>query len=242
MKKRFARLVALDQMLAWADAGEHESSGRNRSPLIDEINRAAGVPLGSPYCAAAIHYAFQKAGITDFGGPHDASVGYVEEWAREHGYLKTRPFRGDAFCWQLDGDGWPDHAGMAVKVRSWGGVLFTVDTVEANTSSGNAGSQDDGGGFYRRRRTFRRGRVLFVRDPRKARRDPFRRTPNRKPKPARPKGAPKRIPAWAWRLHAWYLTKPADRGPRPADAPARIPAWFWAWRLWRLALAKGARR
>jgi hypothetical protein len=177
---RAARFVALDWMVEQARKGEHESKGANRSPLIDKINKAAGVPLGSSYCAAALRYAFSLAGVA-FGGSHAASVGYEEQWAREQGYLVTRPLHGDVFNWRIDGDSWPDHTGMVLKVRSWGGVVFTIDTVEANTSSGNAGSQADGGGWFFRRRTFVRGRVKFVRDPRHASKDPF--APKPKPKP-----------------------------------------------------------
>lgn len=227
---RLARLVALDQMRAWADAHEHETQGRNRSPLIDRINKAAGVPLGSPYCAAAVRAAFAAAGV-GFGGPHPASVGYVEQWARGKGWLHARPYRGDVFCWQLDGDSWPDHAGIVDKTLSWGGVWFTCWTVEANTSSGNAGSQSDGGGFYRRRRSFRRGRVEFVHDPRKAKRDPFAKPKRKPPKPGRPKTAPRRIPRWAWQLDHWLATRPKSRGKRPG--PARLPGWFWPWRAWK---------
>lgn len=182
-----ARLQALEQMERWARAGERESAGANRSALIDRINQSAGVPVGSPYCAAAIAFAFKvAAGISDFGGTlGDASVGYLEKWARDKGWLHTRPFRGDAFAWQLDGDTWPDHAGMVRKVISWGGLLFTVDTVEANTSSSAAGSQDEGCGFHFRRRTFRRGRVLFVRDPRESLKnpEPVARTTGQAPEP-----------------------------------------------------------
>jgi hypothetical protein len=55
--------------------------------------------------------------------------------------------------------------------------------------------------------------------------------------PARPSGLPHRIPSWAWDLHSWLLTAPADRGARPKAAPRHVPAWFWTWRSWRLALA-----
>lgn len=194
---RAARLVALDWMLDQADHGQHESAGPNRSPLIDKINENAGVALGSSYCAAAVKYGFHVAGIDDFGGPHAASVGYVDEWAAAEHYRVTRPLAGDAFCWNLDGDNWPDHAGMVIHVISWGGLLFTVKTAEANTSSSVAGSQSDGGGWYRRTRTFRRGRVDFVRDPRVATKDPYA--------PLHPKPAVKRARLRA--LRGWILKR-----------------------------------
>lgn len=55
-------------------------------------------------------------------------------------------------------------------------------------------------------------------------------------KAGRPKGAPLRIPRWAWQLHEWLLTEPAKRGPRPAGAPLPTPDWFWPWRAWRMGV------
>lgn len=214
---RPARFVALDQMCAWADAGETESGGYNRSPLIDKLNRDAGVPVGSSYCATAIHGAFKVAGIDDFGGPACASVEQTLRWADGKGWLKTRPFAGDVGGWYLDGDSWADHEVMVAKVRSWGGLLFTLDTVEANTSSGDQGSQADGPGFHRRRRTVRRGTMKFVRDPRKATKDPF------KPKPKRNANR-KRLKT----LRAWILKR-------------RKEGWTWA-RLKKTANWREAKR
>lgn len=58
------------------------------------------------------------------------------------------------------------------------------------------------------------------------------------PLPPRPATAPARIPTWAWALHSWHSTAPAERGARPVAAPARVPAWYWDWRAWRLAVAR----
>lgn len=38
------------------DLGQREPNGKNRSKMIDEINNAAGVDLGSPYCLSGIMY------------------------------------------------------------------------------------------------------------------------------------------------------------------------------------------
>lgn len=54
----------------------------------------------------------------------------------------------------------------------------------------------------------------------------------------RPKSAPKLIPAWAWRLTAWWSSD--KQGSRPIGAPSKVPAWFWAWRKWRLSNPKPA--
>ena len=36
------------------DLLERETQGKNRSPFIDAINKEVGLPLGSPYCKAAL--------------------------------------------------------------------------------------------------------------------------------------------------------------------------------------------
>ena len=55
--------------------------------------------------------------------------------------------------------------------------------------------------------------------------------------PARPASAPAAIPGWAWEMHAWHATRPADRGRRPRGAPQRLPEWYWEWRAWRIAVS-----
>ena len=48
---------------------------------------------------------------------------------------------------------------------------------------------------------------------------------------ARPKALPKKIPAWALKLHTWQAAPAAKRGPRPA-APKPLPAWYAVWTRW----------
>jgi len=36
------------------DIGQRETHGKNRSPLIDEINQKLFIPLGSPYCLSGL--------------------------------------------------------------------------------------------------------------------------------------------------------------------------------------------
>jgi len=42
--------------LALEDSGKKETNGRNRSALIDEVNRKMMVPMGSPYCLTALYF------------------------------------------------------------------------------------------------------------------------------------------------------------------------------------------
>lgn len=58
--------------------------------------------------------------------------------------------------------------------------------------------------------------------------------------PPKPKGVPKRVPAWAWEMYRWHDRPRGSRGPRP-DAPKRLPRWYWKWRRWRLQHARIAR-
>lgn len=48
----------------------------------------------------------------------------------------------------------------------------------------------------------------------------------------RPKGAPLRIPSWAWELREWWYA--GRKGPRPKDAPKDLPDWFWPWFKWKM--------
>jgi hypothetical protein len=58
------------------------------------------------------------------------------------------------------------------------------------------------------------------------------------PRPPRPAGVPRRIPAWAWELRRWHLAPRAERGPRPAAAPRRLPSWYWPWFRWQSELKR----
>lgn len=62
------------------------------------------------------------------------------------------------------------------------------------------------------------------------------------PRPPRPAGLPRRIPAWAWRLRAWHRLPKAQRGPRPVGTPRRPPAWYWPWFRWAAAVERWQRR
>jgi hypothetical protein len=47
---------------------------------------------------------------------------------------------------------------------------------------------------------------------------------------ARPRGLPKAMPGWAWRLFDWQQA--GRPSPRP-KAPKIVPAWYWRWSAWR---------
>lgn len=122
---------------------------------------ANGVRGGYPWCAAFACGAFEAAG-RKIGPPQRASVGYFEAWAKQHGYLVGRPYRGDLVCYRFDSDNWPDHIGIVQKVLSTPvkGKPFLIRVVEGNTS---LTSNDNGGKVMVRTRLA--SRCKFVRIP-----------------------------------------------------------------------------
>lgn len=125
---------------------------------------SVAINFPAPWCLAWIHWCFEQVGVYLGGG---ASVGNFQQWGKRLGHIVDRPLRGDVGCWDISGDGWPDHIFFVEKVLRMGPVWY-LQTVEGNTSSGVSGSQDDGGGVYRRRRAVRNSRVsgaTFVRIP-----------------------------------------------------------------------------
>ena len=152
-----ARLRALDYARQYLGTKE-DPKRPNRGPMIDKWNKAAGVPLGSPWCMSFMRAMFKLAGVTLGGG---ASVGFFEEWAVQHGELVVRrPFKGDVVCYRFDSDSWPDHVGIVEKVLSLSrhGRPFLIRAIEGNTALG-----DDADGGQVQRRTRWAARCKFVR-------------------------------------------------------------------------------
>jgi hypothetical protein len=115
--------------------------GRNAGEWVCALLKSAGVPVGSPWCAAAIQFA-----CTVSRAPCPASAAAVSQWrnwARSTGRHRTSAKRGHLAYW-LNSNG-TGHIGIVV-----GSAFGMVRTIEGNTSSGEAGSQRDGDGLYRR--------------------------------------------------------------------------------------------
>lgn len=129
--------------------------------------QANGIPGGYAWCAAFATGCFEAVGRT-IGDARRASVGFFEDWARQHGYLVARPFRGDLVCYRFDRDDWPDHIGIVERVLSLprGGRPFLIRVLEGNTSFG-----DDANGGKVMLRTRLASRCRFVRIPDDPRRD-----------------------------------------------------------------------
>lgn len=123
----------------------------NRSYDIDRWNAYVKNALGSPYCAAFPSWCNYKG-----GSPVKIRTGLARNlWTkspsnRKHSITeilsgKYVPKPGDIVVW-VKGNTIQGHAGFVdrkwKKGQGW--------TIEANTSSGNTGSQRDGDGVYRR--------------------------------------------------------------------------------------------
>lgn len=147
---------------AEAKAGVREVGGNNRGPKVRAYLASCGLGEGWPWCAAFVTFCLHQAGYRDFGS---AGVSAWDSYAAQHGLLKTRPFRGDLVGFDLDGDGQvDDHIGFVRRVLSIRiAGCWLLSTVEGNTSSGVAGSQEDGDGVFCRVRLVRRSRVHFIR-------------------------------------------------------------------------------
>lgn len=102
-----------------------------------------------PYCAMAVSYWSAVAGLFI---PASTRKGYAytpsgANWFKAKGRWGTQPKKGAHVFFNFNGTR-IHHMGL---VTSDSGI-FPIDTIEANTSRGSAGSQRDGGGVWRRRR------------------------------------------------------------------------------------------
>jgi peptidoglycan hydrolase-like protein with peptidoglycan-binding domain len=120
----------IDQAISFVGTKE-EPAGSNRGPLIDALNKAAGIPLGSPWCAAFAtgmwHYCEQN--------PFEKSIGSavgVQSWGKKKGCIVPNTgtaLPGDIFV-IVRGDG---HGHVGLVVADLGDKVCTVEG-----NSGNA--------------------------------------------------------------------------------------------------------
>lgn len=104
---------------------------------------------GQPYCAMALSMWSWDAGLPV---PASTSKGYAYTpsgalWFKDRRRWGTRPLPGAHVFFRFSGPR-IHHVGLVTDVYSDG----SIETIEANTSRGAAGSQRDGGGVWRRRR------------------------------------------------------------------------------------------
>lgn len=138
--------------------GLRETHGPNRSPMIDEMNRLTGVPLGSAWCASANAWIYDRAKVPG-NWPRSA---WSPDWVRSPTWTRANggkePLPGDAFGIWFAQYGRVAHTGL---VEQWGESVLTL---EGNTSpTGAVGEADrNGDGYYRKRRLA--SQIYSVRD------------------------------------------------------------------------------
>jgi hypothetical protein len=138
--------------------GLRETHGRNRSPLIDSMNRLTGAPMGSPWCASFNAYIYNRAEVPPPWPRSAWSPDWVQSptWTRGKG--GQTPLPGDAFGIWFSNKGRVAHTGL---IEKWGEAVVTI---EGNTGpTGSVGEADrNGDGSYRKRRLPRQ--IHSVRD------------------------------------------------------------------------------
>lgn len=152
--QKLARIRALE--IAATQVGTKESPANSNSGVKVREYQAATTLKGTgwPWCAAFVNWCFLKA-----GKPlplRSASVGYLLADARNRGYVVSKPQRGDVVCFNFNGDNWPDHVGLVLRVLD----ARTIITIEGNTAVGN-----DANGGAVMQRTRNTARCAFIRYP-----------------------------------------------------------------------------
>ena len=140
--------------------GPLETLGNNRGPYVAEIQKLGSeyAPGPWPWCAAATSWAYRCAGWKSWTafcrGTEEA---YVPAWVAA---AKAGKYGMSVVSWRYARAGYPIAYRFSGSVPGHIGLLLArpnlltgaCRTVEANTSSGLGGSQDDGDGLWRRTR------------------------------------------------------------------------------------------
>lgn len=139
---------------ARADLGTTENPpGSNRNHIVTWYNEHVAKIGAGPWCDMSVSYWAAKAGIASIVGQYAYCPAHVN-FFRERGRLVSpeniQP--GDVVFYNFDGGRSPQHVEVAASRPNSNGNFSTIG---GNTSSGNAGSQDNGGGVFARTRNVR---------------------------------------------------------------------------------------
>lgn len=145
----------IDEASKWIDYVE---TGDNRGYWVDKWNRYVHNPLGSPYCSAFVSACLEIARVVKPVVRSGYSRAFVTREAFTvadvwHGKIKLKA--GDIVIFKRPTGG---HIGFIYGVGSGG----KINTIEANTSNGQGGSQWNGGGIYKRVRTINVGTTFRI--------------------------------------------------------------------------------
>lgn len=133
------------------DVGQRETNGPNRSKMIDEINTAAGVDLGSRYCIAGILYrgVFTLCKQHNLKMPINIEASTQEFWRKVPSKYKrlpgTQAKKGDIGVMQSRSDSSKGHAYLMYVDED-----TCQETIEYNT---NPNGSRDGDGVWLRQRS-----------------------------------------------------------------------------------------
>lgn len=138
---------------AKAYVGVVEKTGHNDGPVIEEIQKFAGLHKGDSYCAASVSK-WNYEGNIDFP---KIRTGLARNFIIKGHSISTedvllgryKPKSGDIIVWQK-GNTIFGHVGL-IKERNKNNTKEYV-TIEANTSPGSGGSQSNGDGIWIRKR------------------------------------------------------------------------------------------
>lgn len=127
----------------------------NRSSEIDLWNKLVGNALGSPYCAAFVSYCNSRDSIIPFKIKSGLARTFWTKAPKEFKHKasdvlngKYKPKYGDLIIW-ANGSTMTGHIGFVLGFDEKTKMIITI---EANTSSGNSGSQSNGNGVFIRLR------------------------------------------------------------------------------------------
>lgn len=101
-----------------------DPDGSNRGPQVDQWNTAAGVPVGSYWCASFVGAVYRACGARVPAG--HASCDNWMAWAKRFGFWRDAPVLGGAVLYGVPGDA--KHIGIVIKLAP------RVLSVEGNTT------------------------------------------------------------------------------------------------------------
>lgn len=156
------RLLAVNAALKEAQAHVREEGGNNTGPRVRDYQASTSLTgTGWPWCAAFVNWCFAQAGRPLDELHRSASVGFLQSYASQEGWLVTDPQRGDIFAYEsaADSDSWPDHTGLVLQALPDG----SLRTVEGNTSGSSIAEGD--GVYVKTRPASFAARCKYIRVP-----------------------------------------------------------------------------
>jgi hypothetical protein len=125
----------------------------NRGDVIDTWNKYVGSPVGSPYCAAFVSYCIGNGNVKEPRIRTGLATRFIipaRSIRAEFVLSGQRTVRDGSIVIWRKGNTMFGHVGFVEKQMQ----RNQFSTIEANTNSGDRGSQRDGNGVYRRVRVI----------------------------------------------------------------------------------------